>query len=127
MYLFRGMKGFSWYTKVISKDLNTNAEREGYINFTFKKGCEPKPEDLNNKNAYEGDLYFHDKNGCIRKVFPVVDEYNGNKKIEFKLLAIEGTEQKAETKAEPMQTITREQGEGGTTYDGIDADDLPFY
>lgn len=121
MYLFRGMKGFSWYTKIISKDLNTNAEREGYINFTFKKGCDPKPEDLNDKNAYEGDLYFHDKNGCIRKVFPVVDEYNGNKKIEFKLLEAIGEPK------EPVQTITREQSSSGTTFDGISQDELPFY
>lgn len=125
MYLFKGMNGFSWYTKVISKDLNTNAEREAYMNFTFKKGCDPKPEDLNDKNAYEGDLYFHDKNGCIRKVFPVVDEYNGNKKIEFKLLEAIG-EPKSEPK-EPVQTITREQGMGGATFDGISPDDLPFY
>lgn len=125
MYLFRGINGFSWYTKVVSKDLNTNAQREGYINFTFKKGCEPTQEELNDKNAYEGDLYFHDKNGCIRKVFPVVDEYNGNKKIEFKLLEAIG-ELKSESK-EPVQTITREQTNSGTTFDGISQDELPFY
>ena len=120
MYLFRGMKGFSWYTKIISKDLNTNAEREGYINFTFKKGCDPKQEELNDKNAYVGDLYFHDQNGNIRKVFPVVNEFNGNKKIEFKLLEIEGQK-------EAVETITMQNNSGGGGYEEIKADDLPFY
>lgn len=118
MYLFRGINGFSWYTKVVSKDLNTNAQREGYINFTFKKGCEPTQEELNDKNAYAGDLYFHDSNGRVRKVFPVVTEFNGNKRVEFKLLEIEG---------QPVQTITREQTNSGTTFDGISQDELPFY
>lgn len=39
--------------------------------------------------------------------------------------------EKKETKpvetSEPVQTITREQGMGGTTFDGISPDDLPFY
>lgn len=115
MYLSRSLKGFGWYTKVVSKDLNTNAERTGYINFSFKKGCEPQESELNEKGAYVGDLYLHDANGNIRKVFPIVNDYT--EKVEFKILEIENAN----------STIRKEQDNFGAKYTDIKSDDLPFY
>lgn len=86
MYINRQKNGYGWYSKIISKDLNTQAERLGYINFSFKKGCEPN--NLEN-GSLEGDLYFIDKQGNKRKVFPIAKERNGLVYIEFKILEIE--------------------------------------
>ena len=87
MFLNKKQKGYGWYTKVVSKDLNSDAERVGYINFSFKKDCEPT--NLNQNGSYVGDLYFIDQDNNKRKVFPVVKEFNGISSIEFKLLETE--------------------------------------
>ena len=87
MFLNKRQKGYGWYSKVVSKDLNTQAERIGYINFSFKKDCEPT--NLNDKGSYEGDLYFIDSEGNKRKVYPIVNDYNGVISIEYKLLEVE--------------------------------------
>lgn len=116
MFISKKQKGYGWYSKIISKDLNTNAERKGYIDFSFKKGCEPKQSELNDKNSLEADLYLIDINGQKRKVFPVVTEYNGITKVEFKILEVEGK----------SQTIKREQGNFGGEID-IEPNELPFY
>lgn len=118
MYLNKSKNGFGWYSRIVSKDLNTNAEREAYVSFTFKRGCEPNMNDLTDKGGYQGELIFRDTKGQERKVFPVVTEYNGNKRVEFKLLEIEG---------QPVQNIKREQTNDGTSYTNIKSEDLPFY
>lgn len=112
MYLNRKQKGYGWYSKVVSKDLNSNAERVGYIDFSFKKDCEP--DNLNENGSYVGELYFIDKDNRKRKVFPIVKEYNGKTSIEFKLLEWQFSEQQDNSKF-------------GKTYPDIKAEDLPFY
>lgn len=122
MWINRKQKGFGWYSKVVSKDLNSNAERVGYIDFSFKKDCEP--DNLNEKGSYEGDLYFIDKDNRIRKVFPVVKEYNGKTSIEFKLLDWQ-------FRTEEQQIAQDNSNFGGSKSNSADnivsADDLPFY
>ena len=113
MYINRKQKGFGWYAKVISKDMNTNAERVGYINFSFKKGCEPT--NLNEKGSLEGDLYFIDKQGNKRKVYPIVNEYSGIRTIEFKLLEIENNQNFGGSRANSGESVN------------ISQDELPFY
>lgn len=118
MYLNRKQKGYGWYTKVVSKDLNTDAERTGYVNFSFKKDCEPTDDTLGEYGSYEADLYLIDKHGK-RRVFPTVHEYNGNSYIEFKILGYE--DQKPTT-----NKMAGSRSDIGQTVD-IEPDDLPFY
>lgn len=113
MFLNRKTKGYGWYTKVISKDINTNAERIAYINFSFKKGCEPT--NLNDKGSYEGELYFIDKDGNKRKVFPIANEYSGIRTVEFKLLEIEDNSKFGGSRSDSAKSVNIEQEE------------LPFY
>lgn len=113
MYLNKNQRGIGWYSKIISKDLNTNAERLGYLNFTFKKGCEPT--NLNDKGSYEGDFYFIDKQGNRRKVFPIVTEYNGLSRVDFKLLEVENNSNFGGNKSDSGKSV------------GIETNDLPFY
>lgn len=84
MYLNRSKNGFGWYSNIKTKDAGGN-ELSHYLQVSFKKGCEPTDSELTN-GAYEGELYFIDKQGHKRKVFPIVKEYNGLKYFEFKLL-----------------------------------------
>lgn len=88
MYLNKSKKGYGWYAMVKTKDLGGN-ELTHSINFSFKRGCEPKDNELNTYGAYEGEMYFVDVSGRKRKVFPIVHEYNGLKSIEFKVLDFE--------------------------------------
>lgn len=113
MFLNRNQRGYGWYSKVVSKDLNTNAERLGYINFTFKKGCEPT--NLNEKGSYEGELYFIDKQGNKRKAFPIVNEYNGLTRIDFKLLEVEDTSNFGGDRSDSVKSLN------------LEPNDLPFY
>ena len=89
MYLNRNRNGYGWYSHVKTKDMGGN-EMSHYLNFSFKKDCEPLDDELNEKGSLEGELYFIDKRGRKRKVFPVVKEYNGIKYFEFKLLELDG-------------------------------------
>ena len=111
MYINKRKNGFGWYSKIISKDLNTQAERLGYINFSFKKGCEPT--NLEN-GSLEGDLYFIDKQGNKRKVYPIAKESNGLINIEYKLLRIENNSNFGGSRANSGKSID------------IEDDDLPF-
>lgn len=113
MFLNKKQKGYGWYAKVISKDMNTNAERIGYINFSFKKGDEPT--NLNDKGSYEGELYFIDKQGNKRKVFPIVNEYSGIRTVEFKLLEIENNSNFGGSRADSSKSLN------------IETEELPFY
>lgn len=89
MYLQRKTKGYGWYAKVKTKEQG-GAEFTDYINFSFKRDCEPT--ELNEYNSYEGELFFRDSTGKERKVFPIVKYYNDSTHIEFKLLEAEGEE-----------------------------------
>lgn len=117
LFLNRQQKGYGWYAKVVSKDIGGN-ETTGYINFSFKRGFEPN--NLSDKGSYDGELYFIDKQGNKRKVFPIADEYRGVVNINFKLLEVEGKDtlpSSIETKKEdePVSNIK------------IEDISLPFY
>lgn len=110
MFINKKKKGYGWYSKVSSKDMQSNEEISTYINFSFKKDCEP------NVDALEGDLYFIDKQGIRRKVFPVARDYKGNKYVEFKILDYEGQDSKmmGGNRSDSTKTI-------------ISPSELPFY
>lgn len=118
MYLNRKKKGFGWYCKVVSKDTSGD-ETIGYADFSFKKGSEPTKEELNDKGSYEGDLYFHAKDGTIRKVFPIASEYNGRVNLEWKIMNPEGEEDHTDNFGGPYQNI-------GESLD-VSPEELPFY
>ena len=111
MYINKQKSGYGWYSKIVSKDLNTQAERLGYINFSFKKSCEPT--NLEN-GSLEGDLYFVDKQGNKRKVFPIAKERNGLIYIEYKLLEIENNSNFGGNRANSGKSLN------------IEDEDLPF-
>lgn len=90
MFISRNSKlNWKWYAKITTKD-NGNNEFSDYIDFRFSKDCEPLQEDLNQYGSYEADLYLIDKEGRKRKVYPFVNYYNGNTKVEFRIMGIEG-------------------------------------
>ena len=115
MFLNRKQKGYGWYTKVESKD---NPTIHGYVNFSFKRGCEPT--NLTEFGSYSGDLYFIDKDGNRRKVFPYVEEYQGTISVKFKILDVEN-----ENHTQPVRSISLNKTAGGTNVNGLD-EDLPF-
>ena len=120
MYLNRNKSGYGWYSQIRTKE--GESENIGYLNFSFKKGCEPLPNELTEYGSYQGDMFFRDTTGAERKVFPVVKEYNGQKHIELKLLEKEGEYN------EPLRIMTA----SATTPkwdlrpNQITEDDLPF-
>ena len=84
MFLNRNKNGYGWYSQVKTKE--GESENVGYINFSFKKGCEPDRFDLTEYGSYEGELIFRDTTGKERKVYPIAKEYNGIKYVELKLM-----------------------------------------
>ena len=122
MFLNRNKNGYGWYSQVKTKE--GESENVAYLNFSFKKGCEPDRFDLTEYGSYEGDLIFRDRTGKERKVFPLAKEYNGMKHIEFKLLEAEGEYQDPQLK---LKTDPKWNMSSGTTYTNkIEEDDLPF-
>lgn len=131
MYIQKSNNGYSWYSKVKSKDMGGN-ELEGYLTFFFKKGYEPQPQELNDRHAYEGELYFRDSTGKERKVFPRVNEYNGNKTIQFMLLeAISEEVNHGGLGTQYQTTLNGEEDEeyyrAKETFDRNESEDLHFY
>lgn len=107
-------------------------ELEGYLTFFFKKGYEPQPQELNDRHSYEGELYFRDSTGKERKVFPRVNEYNGNKTIQFMLLEATGEEVNHGGLGTQYQTtLNGEEDEEyyrvKETFDRNENEDLHFY
>lgn len=84
MFLNKNKNGYGWYSTVKTKD--GESEVVAYINFSFKKGTEPAPQQLSEYGSYEGELIFRDSTGAERKVFPIAKEWNEKKSVEFKLL-----------------------------------------
>jgi len=120
MFLNKSRNGFTWYAHIKSTDQGGN-ELQHYLNFRFKKGCEPKAQDLNAHGSYEGELIFHDANGRQRKVFPVVNEYNGLKSIEFILM---------DDGSKPVDLGFTQDDVGsifGQENTDVQPEDLPFY
>ena len=123
MYLNKNQKGFGYYSVVSKNGKGEETPHKQYINWNFKKGTEPTQYQLNEKGSYEAELYLIDKNGDSRKVFPYIDEYNGNASIRFRVLGVESDE---DYDKRMEQTITREQGLNGGEIN-IDQEELPFY
>ena len=88
MYINKNKKGFGWHSSVSTKDLGLKDPI--YINWSFKKGCDPLPAELEN-DSFKGDLMIETAAG-FRKVFPVAKEYNGRTYIEFKILELGGVQ-----------------------------------
>ena len=119
MFLNRNKNGYGWYSQVKSKA--GESETVGYINFAFKKGCEPMPNELTEYGSYQGELIFRDTTGAERKVFPIAKEYAGNVHIELRLLEKENEyidpEPSYRPRTEPKWEIRPNR---------MDEDDLPF-
>ena len=121
MYLNRNKNGYSWYATIKSKDKGGN-ETMAYLNFSFKKGFEPMPNELTGEyGSYEGELIFRDTTGAERKVFPIAKEYNGIKSVELKLLGKEGEYQDPHPTWQP-----KTEAKWDLRPKGISEDDLPF-
>lgn len=127
MYINRSQKNdWQWYSKIETKDEGGNTFN-AYMNFSFKRGCEPDESELGEYGNLEGDLYFHTKDGKMRRVFPIVKYFNGQTHIEYKILGVDG--------AKPLDKgFGGEQvalNDGKTDMFGADnrinPDDLPFY
>ena len=116
MYINKSSTSYNWYTVVNKTGKGETIEKPAYISFSFKKGCDPK--NLNEYGSYEGDLYFIDKQGNKRKVFPYVNVYNDQKHIEFKILDIEGKQDNSMMGGPRSDT--------GKSV-GIEPDELPFF
>lgn len=124
MFINKNKKGFGWYSVVSTEDIGLQDPL--YLNFSFKKGCNPDQSEYGEKGSIKGDLYFHSEKG-IRKVFPVAREYQGRVWIEFKLLELDPSiepvkhykrnevETHIDVQEEPKKEVT------------FDTDDLPFY
>lgn len=132
MFLNKNKKGYGWYSQVESKDMGGNVSK-GYLNFQFKKDCEPKQEELNQWGSYEGELWFKDNNGRFRKVFPIAQTYEGKTSVKLMLLDWQFTTDEVK-KEKPINP----QGEEDTSmfggeksksgeYVDIKSEDLPFY
>lgn len=79
IFLKRNKKGYGWYHLVdTEKDGKTkvaDADKK-FLDFTFTKGTEPTPQDLNDYGSYQGELIFRDSTGAERKVYPYIDTYH---------------------------------------------------
>ena len=124
MFLNRNKNGYGWYSQVKTKE--GESENVAYLNFSFKKGCEPDRFDLTEYGSYEGELIFRDRTGKERKVFPLAKEYNGMKHVEFKLLEAEGEYKDAQPTYRPTTNSTWEIKRNEVETDLVTDDDLPF-
>ena len=128
MFLNRKKKGYGWFT-VVNTDKKGDKvldKETGFIDFYFAKDCEPLPNELNEYESYQVDLFFRDSTGAERKVFPYIDDYY--KTVVFKVLGktneYHDTEPVYRPKTEPKWEID---GGKDTIYtDEITEDDLPF-
>lgn len=123
MYINKKKKGYGWYSTVSTKDIGL--DKPLYMDFAYKKGCEPDELEMNQDGSVVGDLYFI-TNNTKRKVFPVAKEYNGHTYIEFKLLESELDAVKSYYRSDIKGTIDNPIREGDV-YDGVIEDgDLPW-
>ena len=123
MYLNRNKSGYGWYSQIKSKE--GESEVMAYLNFSFKKGTEPAPQELTEYGSYQGELIFRDTTGKERRVFPIAKEYNGMKRVDFMLMSPENEYQDPEPswrpKTEPKWEVN------GDTPVKIEQEELPFY
>jgi len=120
MFLNKKQRGFGWYAKISTTDMGNNT-LTSYLNFVFKRGCDPLTD-----GTYEGDLYFIDKTGAKRKVFPRVKNYNNQNYVEFMLLEEELPSFEQNNEQKGYQSTLREDNKSVTGHIE-DIDELPFY
>ena len=113
MYINRNKKGYGWHSAVKNEQISTDPL---YIEFGFKKGCDPEEGELNENGSIKGDLILKTEMG-YRGVYPVMVEYNGRKWIEFKILELTDEPKPFRPQSDPKPTNTVQIEEG----------DLPFY
>ena len=111
MFINKNKKGFGWHLVIDTKELGLNEPL--YVNFSFKKGCEPA--DI---NSIKGDLYFVSEEGT-RKVFPVAKEYNGKVYVDYKLLELEEAKK-------PVKSYKRSEVETSIDDGGFTDEDYPW-
>lgn len=112
MYINKNRKGFGWHSTVKNEQISPDPL---YINFSFKKGCDPEEAELTD-GPLKGDLILKTAMG-YRQVYPVMVEFNGNKWIEFKILELTDEPKPYRPQSDPQPTNTVQIEEG----------DLPFY
>lgn len=116
IFLNKDKKGFGWHTAVSREDIGM--EKPLYINYSFKKGCDPIDGELNEKGSIAGELILKTQMG-YRKLFPVITEYNGTTHLELKILELTDEPSpfrpKQERQQEPFGNLK------------IEESDLPFY
>ena len=125
MFLNRGKNGFNWYKMVVSQDAGGN-ETKAYINFSFKKGQEPMPNELTEYGSYQGDLIFRDSTGREWEIYPIAKEYNGVKYVEFKLMNPSNEYKDPEPTYRPVTNSTWEIKRDDVPTDLATDDDLDF-
>ena len=124
MFLNRNKNGYGWYAQIKSKE--GESENIAYINFRFKRECEPTQQELTEHGSYPGELIFRDSTGAERKVFPIAKEWNGIKSVEFMLLKKENEYHDPQPTYRPQTEAKWDLSKETTYTDQISEDDLPF-
>ena len=119
MYINKSSRGIGWYSVVNKTYAGEKMERGEYLNFVFKKGCEPNDETI------EGDLFFVDSYGNKRLVLPYVDCYNGRREIKLRLMDVlhRADDFKPKEDNSKMGGYASESGKSVN----IEQSELPFY
>ena len=112
VFINKNQKGYGWHSTVKNESISPDPM---YINFGFKKGCDPEEAELSD-GSLKCDLILKTPMG-FRQVFPTLQEYNGRKWIEFKILELTDEPKPFRPQSDPKPTNTVQIEEG----------DLPFY
>ena len=115
MYLNKSKRGIGWYSVIQKNYSGEKMEKCEFLNFIFKKGCEPEEESIS------GDLFFVDSYGKKRLVLPYVDDFNGSRQIKFRLM-----DELHKVSEEDKKMMGGAKSDSGKSLD-INPDDLPFY
>lgn len=118
MYINKSNKGIGWFSVVQKNYMGEKLEKGEFLNFIFKKGTEPDDESIS------GDLFFVDSYGNKRLVLPFVDDYNGSRKIKFRLM--DQLHKEPEPEANYSNMMGGYASDAGKSVD-LSPDDLPFY
>ena len=107
MFIDKNKKGIGWHTTVKdTDDRNVKTDNPLYVNYIFSRDAEPQGDKL------EGTLMFVAKDGTKYHAFPYVNEYNGQRSLQFRLYI---PKKKDDT------------GKFGNPNVSIESSELPFY
>ena len=126
IFISKNDKNNNWHSKIESKEGESIVK--AYLNFSFKKGCDPLPQDLNEYGSLAGDLFFRETNGTERKVFPIAKEWNGKKWVELRLLGKENEYHDPQPTYRPQTEAKWDYSDAKKTIytDQVTEDDIPF-